>query len=180
MACDKYKMLLSVYLDGETDRGESIEVASHLSVCQSCTIELHKLHRLKELFQRLEVKEPVRGFQDRLSTRLEITQRKLSFWQRLKILPLGRVPQFAYAFFSLALIVGSSFVFLRYSLQDVSVKESLMTEAPRVAQLPSEEIYAEDILFEPARGLEEREDILSFSVDTAPFEDLFDGLDSEG
>jgi|GEM_PF-3433702 len=178
MIGDRFKMLLSAYVDGEVAPGERTEIESHLTTCQGCSTELSRLRRLKDLFSHLEVKEPAPGFRDRLQARLEAAQRGTPFWNRLKTWILEQFPRpLTYAFLLLALLIGNSFIFWGYQ----SLKGPEPTGQMQLSQAPSfEDLYAEDILFDPALSSSEGEDLLSFNMEVTPFEDLLEGFDIGG
>ncbi len=175
MSCDDFKILLSAYVDGEVDPKERVEVESHLTACQSCSAELDQLYRLKELFRYLEVKEPALGFRGRLSAKLATARQDLPFWYRIKVWTSEQLPQsLVYAFLWLILIIGGTSIFLKYQ----PMKPFVNTAQVQSSQL--EELYAEDILFEPLHLSNQGEELISFNLEATPFDDLFEEPDSGG
>jgi negative regulator of sigma E activity len=175
MNCDNFKILLSAYIDGEVDPKERVEVESHLMTCQSCSAELHELHRLKDLFRYLEVKEPALGFRSRLSAKLATAQQNLPFWYRIKAWTSEQLPRsLVYAFLWLILVIGGTSIFLKYQ----PMKPLVNTTQVQSSQL--EELYAEDILFEPLHHSNQGEELISFNLEATPFDDLFEEPDLGG
>jgi len=58
MSCERFKPMLTGYLDGELDPAERAQVEQHLAGCEACARELEELTALKEELAMLRFKEP--------------------------------------------------------------------------------------------------------------------------
>lgn len=58
MRCDKYRELLSAYLDGDLSPKAMREVEGHLSVCERCAEELRLLREAVGLVRKLPLLDP--------------------------------------------------------------------------------------------------------------------------
>ena len=131
MKCEEIEVLLSAYVDREVTDKEKILVENHLKVCEACRRTVSEFTGVHTLYQDMAVKEPLPGFRQRMTQRLEKKPR-LGFpglsWS---------LPKLAYVlpFALLMLVVGI------ISLQ--------VTEQPALVVV---DIYAEDFLFDQAES----------------------------
>jgi len=58
MSCDKFKSLITAYLDGELPPEERALFESHLASCERCAKDLDEFAKLKEELDMLKFKEP--------------------------------------------------------------------------------------------------------------------------
>jgi predicted anti-sigma-YlaC factor YlaD len=129
MKCDEIEVLLSAYVDLEVTDKEKTLVEDHLKVCEACRRTVSEFTGMHGLYQDVAVKEPLPGFRQRVTQRLEKKSRHgfpgLS-WS---------LPKLAYVlpFALLMLVVGI------ISLQ--------VTEQPSLVVV---DVYAEDYLFDQA------------------------------
>ncbi len=66
MSCNKFKILLSVYIDGELKEEDKKNLLEHISFCDNCKKELEKLNRIQRIFSFVEKKMPDEFFETRL------------------------------------------------------------------------------------------------------------------
>jgi len=106
MSCNKFRILLSAYLDQEITKDEEKELFEHLKTCSGCASELEYQKNIKRIFLLKERKEPEEFFETRLFTRIK-DKEKQPIWQAY--LPAFKKSIFVVLIFIL-LIVG----FLNY------------------------------------------------------------------
>ena len=129
MKCEEIEVLLSAYVDREVTDKEKILVESHLKVCEACRSTLSEFTGVHTLYQDMAVKEPLPGFHQRVTQRLEKKPR-LGFSG-----PSWSVPKLAYVLpFALAMLV-------------VGIISLRVTEQPALIVV---DVYAEDFLFDQA------------------------------
>jgi len=58
MNCEKYKPLLTGYLDDELPPGRRAELEAHLAACPACRAELGEIRQLKEELATMQFEEP--------------------------------------------------------------------------------------------------------------------------
>ncbi len=80
MSCEKFKILLSAYLDREITKDEEEKLLEHLKKCADCTRELEYLKEIKKVFLLKERKEPQEYFETRLFARIK-DRRKPPVWR---------------------------------------------------------------------------------------------------
>ena len=129
MKCEEIEVLLSAYVDREVTNKEKILVENHLKVCEACRRTVSAFTGVHTLYQEMAVKEPLAGFRQRVTQRLEKKQ-LLGFpglsWSLPKLV-------YVLPFALLILVVGI------ISLQ--------VTEQPALVVV---DVYAEDFLFDQA------------------------------
>jgi len=79
MSCEKFKILLSAYLDQEITEEEEEKLIEHLKKCADCARELEYLKGIKRVFLLKERKEPQEFFETRLFARIK-DKRKEPMW----------------------------------------------------------------------------------------------------
>ena len=80
MSCEKFKILLSAYLDREITKDEEEKLVEHLQKCADCSRELEYLKEIKKVFLLKEKREPEEFFETRLFARIK-DKRKQPVWQ---------------------------------------------------------------------------------------------------
>lgn len=80
MSCEKFKILLSAYLDGEVTKDEEEKLLEHLEKCADCSRELEYLKEIKKVFLLKEKRKPEEFFETRLFARIK-DKRKQLVWQ---------------------------------------------------------------------------------------------------
>ena len=58
MSCEKFKPLITGYVDGELSEDQKQQLETHLQGCAGCKEELDKLRQLKEDLAMVKLKEP--------------------------------------------------------------------------------------------------------------------------
>jgi anti-sigma factor RsiW len=120
MKCNKIKIMLSAYFDGELKPEEEKTVIEHLKSCGSCAGELEYLKQTRKLFARTERIEPGPFFETRLFNRIE--ESRETIWSPLSHFRVLRrlIPAFA----AVAVIVLG--VFIRGQFISRSVDKDLI------------------------------------------------------
>jgi predicted anti-sigma-YlaC factor YlaD len=80
MSCEKFRILLSAYLDQEISNSEQKELIEHLKTCPDCRRELEYLKKIKKIFLLKERKQPREFFESRLFELIR-DKRKELIWQ---------------------------------------------------------------------------------------------------
>ena len=92
MSCNKFKILLSAYIDGEVTKEEEKKLLEHIKVCPACSREFENLRKIKNLFLLMEQKKPIEFFETRLFARMKERESKSGlqvFGQLVKKLALA-------------------------------------------------------------------------------------------
>lgn len=129
MDCKKIGILLSAYVDGEVTDKEKNLVENHLKVCEACRRTVSEFTGVHTLYQDMAVKEPLPGFRQRVTQRLEKKPR-LGF------------PGLSWSLPKLAYVVPFALLILVVGI--ISLK---VTEQPALVVV---DVYAEDFLFDQA------------------------------
>jgi hypothetical protein len=126
MKCEEIGILLSAHVDQEITEKERRLVENHLKDCEVCRRTVSAFSEMHRLYRDMPVMEPLPGFRQRVTQRLEKGPRLplLEGWWRWK--PLAYVTSFA-----LLLIVGGI----------------LLLQIAERSDLQAVDVYAEDILF---------------------------------
>jgi len=66
MSCNKFRILLSAYLDQEITKDEEKKLLNHLKTCADCARELEYLKQIKRIFVIKGKREPREFFETRL------------------------------------------------------------------------------------------------------------------
>lgn len=74
MKCEEVDKLLSLYIDDMLDEDIKEDVTSHIDSCNRCREEFYGLKNTLELLKELPEKELPPGFQERLNSRLQVTE----------------------------------------------------------------------------------------------------------
>ena len=161
MKCDEMEILLSAYVDGEATRAERQSVEDHLKGCEVCRTTVAEFARLHTLYQELEIKEAPPGFRQRVTQRIETQPRFAVSWRS------RRLPRLVYVVsFSLLVLLGGGIIALH--LTKHPTQQSWEQASPDV------DVYAEDILFNPA--VYSMNEIFSVG-EVSPAEEILDAID---
>lgn len=129
MKCEEIGILLSAYIDKEINEQQRRLVENHLKVCKVCKRTVSAFFELHRLYDDMPVKEPLPGFRQRVTQRLEKEPRLPlldRWWRRMRL---------AYMIPIVLLILVGGIVLLQIEEQS----ESQVVN-----------VYAEDILFDRA------------------------------
>lgn len=129
MVCKKIRKELSSYLDNEGSFNKRVKIEKHLKGCTSCSYRLVQLKKIHTLTQEALLKEPKKGFYERLSPRLEEGEKgrglkeKLFEWRynwRLSLSPVGKMV----VTISVLAIVSFSFLYIwrSVSLPEINIE----------------------------------------------------------
>jgi predicted anti-sigma-YlaC factor YlaD len=126
MKCEKIGILLSAHIDKEVTEQERRLVENHLKVCENCKRSVSAFFEVHGLYRDMPVAEPLPGFRQRVTQRLEKEPRLSLFEVWWRKTPLVYVIPFV------LLILVSGIVLLQVAKQP---------------DLQAVDVYAEDILF---------------------------------
>jgi len=129
MVCKKIRKELSSYLDNEVSLNKIVKIEKHLKRCTNCSYRLEQLKKIHTLTQKALFKKPKQGFYERLSPRLEESEKreglkeKLSGWRynwRLSLSPVGKMA----VMISVLAIVSLSFLYIwrSVSLPEINIE----------------------------------------------------------
>ena len=126
MKCEKIGILLSAHVDKEVTEQERRLVENHLEVCEDCKRSVSAFFEVHRLYRDMPVAEPLPGFRQRVTHRLEREPRLSLFegWWRQK--PLAYITSFA-----LIVLMGGI----------------VLLQGVKKPDLQAVDVYAEDILF---------------------------------
>ena len=126
MQCEEIEILLSAHIDQEVTEQESRLVENHLKVCEDCQRRVSAFLEVHRLYDDMAVKEPLPGFRQRVTQRLEKEPclPLMERWWKWK--PLAYVIPFV-----LLILVGGIALF----------------QVAKQSDLQAVDVYAEDILF---------------------------------
>ncbi len=163
MKCNKVKILLSAYVDGEVTEKEKQTVEAHLDICETCKTTMAEFSRLHTLYQGMEIQEAPPGFRQRVTQRIETTPRFVFSW-----LP-WRLPRLVYVLsFSLLVLLSGVIIALHVIKPPTETWQQMSLDV---------DVYAEDILFDQAVFSMNR----IFSVgETSVAEEILDTIDFAG
>jgi anti-sigma factor RsiW len=126
MDCKKIGILLSAYIDQEVTDKEKRVIEDHLKVCETCRRTVSEFTAVHTLYQDVAVKEPVPGFCQRVTQRLE---KKPRLW----------FPGLSWSLPKLAYVLPLALLILVVGIISLQV-----TEKPSLVVV---DVYAEDFLF---------------------------------
>ena len=126
MKCEEIEILLSAHIDQEVTEQERQLVENHLKVCEVCKRTVSGFFKVHKLYQDMPVIEPLSGFRQRVTQRLEKEPRPPLLEGLWRWKPLACVISFA-----LLVLVGGTFLLQVAERSDLQVVD----------------VYAEDILF---------------------------------
>lgn len=70
MKCDKAKILMNSFIDGNISDQDMMALEQHMDSCDNCTVEFEELKYIVQLTGELELKELPEGFESELHSRL--------------------------------------------------------------------------------------------------------------
>ena len=76
MECEKYRELISLYIDGELNESEENELLEHIKNCPLCEKELKELTAISEMLKSAEKEEPPKNFHNDVMAKIRQSQAK--------------------------------------------------------------------------------------------------------
>jgi predicted anti-sigma-YlaC factor YlaD len=129
MDCKKIGILLSAYVDREITDEERQRVENHLKVCEGCKRMVSEFSEVRRLYQDMAVKEPLPGFRQRVT-------------QRIEKKPRLSLPRVSWSLSRPAYVLSLTLLILVGGIIALQVAEQ--------PALQVVDVYAEDILFDQA------------------------------
>ncbi len=134
MSCEKFKILLSAYIDQEITQGEEKKLLEHLKTCSACTRELEYLKKVKRIFLLKEKMEPQEFFETRLLSRIKSKRKPLTWRAYLPMFKKSILAVFIFFLLVVGLLNYRNFVYQRRGevisdlLIDSEIEESFEEE----------------------------------------------------